>query len=253
MHSSSGRLSDQLPRTVSWLVFLTDRDCYWIGKLSKAVGREKGTAEGSYRLDWARSCYVGGETAHLFPLSGILRIRERDTGSWTERQIKNTERDRVRSILIGKKESIGRRADRSLKGKELRERQKDPNKDIRPDGRFKPPLVDASPSCSDATGSDPYTNGSRLGYREMVPESDGLIASVLMMRIRRQELSEVVNGCIVLERDTGNQDSDRVSAFCTGYGIEPSVDGSVMTGPRLVLDGGMVLLTGYGAVEPSMY
>ncbi|WZZ45399.1 hypothetical protein YC2023_041658 [Brassica napus] len=60
-------------------------------------------------------------------------------------------------------------------GKELRVRQTDPNRDIRPDGRFKPPLVDTSPSCSDATGSDPYTNGSRLGYREMVPESDGLI------------------------------------------------------------------------------
>ncbi|WZZ66162.1 hypothetical protein YC2023_077532 [Brassica napus] len=42
-------------------------------------------------------------------------------------------------------------------------------------------------------------------------------------------------------------------AFCTGYGIELSVDGSVMTGPRLVLDGGKVLLTGYGAVEPSVY
>ncbi|KAF3489000.1 hypothetical protein F2Q69_00055100 [Brassica cretica] len=46
------------------------------------------------------------------------------------------------------------------------------------------------------------------------------------------------------------EDSDRVSAFCTGYGIEPSVDGSVITGPKLVLDGGMVLVTGYGAVEP---
>ncbi|KAF2588574.1 hypothetical protein F2Q70_00039339 [Brassica cretica] len=33
----------------------------------------------------------------------------------------------------------------------------------------------------------------------------------------------------------------------------PSVDGLVMTGPRLVLDGGKVLLTGYGAVEPSVY
>ncbi|KAF3507725.1 hypothetical protein F2Q69_00007648 [Brassica cretica] len=121
---------------------------------------------------------------------------------------------------------IGRGAVR----KELRERQKDPNKDIRPDDRFKPPLVDTSPSCSDATGSDPYTNGSRLGYQEMVPESDGLIVRIL---------------------PDGWRDSDRVSAFCTGYGIEPSVDGSVMTGPRLVLDGGMVLLTGYGAVEPN--
>ncbi|KAF2599535.1 hypothetical protein F2Q68_00008826 [Brassica cretica] len=56
--------------------------------------------------------------------------------------------------------------------------------------------------------------------------------------------------CVLMERDDcgtlGGYDSDRVSAFCTGYGIEPSVEGSVMTGPRLVL-------TGYGAVEPSMY
>ncbi|WZY88795.1 hypothetical protein YC2023_045530 [Brassica napus] len=57
-------------------------------------------------------------------------------------------------------------------------------------------MVDAGPPCSAATGSDPYTNGSRLGCREM--------ASVLMMRIRGQELSEAVNGCIVLERDTGD-------------------------------------------------
>ncbi|KAF3549770.1 hypothetical protein DY000_02006405 [Brassica cretica] len=56
---------------------------------------------------------------------------------------------------------------------------------------------------------------------------------------------------IIGTRDWKSGDSDRVSAFCTGYGIEPSVDGSVMTGPRLVLDGGMVLLTGYGAVEPN--
>ncbi|KAF2598820.1 hypothetical protein F2Q68_00010373 [Brassica cretica] len=41
-------------------------------------------------------------------------------------------------------------------------------------------------------------------------------------------------------------------SVCTGYGIEPSLDGSVLTGPRLVLDGGLVLLTGCGAVEPSM-
>ncbi|KAF3574219.1 hypothetical protein F2Q69_00059763 [Brassica cretica] len=67
----------------------------------------------------------------------------------------------------------------TVEGNELRERQTDPSRDIRPDGRFKPPLVDASPSCSDATGSDPYTNGSRLGYREMVPESDGLIVRIL--------------------------------------------------------------------------
>ncbi|WZZ40376.1 hypothetical protein YC2023_036635 [Brassica napus] len=60
-----------------------------------------------------------------------------------------------------------------------RDRQTDPNRVIRPDGRFNPPLLDASPSCSDATGSDPYTNGSRLGYREMVPESDGLIMRIL--------------------------------------------------------------------------
>ncbi|WZZ59813.1 hypothetical protein YC2023_059920 [Brassica napus] len=64
-------------------------------------------------------------------------------------------------------------------GKELRERETDPNRAIRPDGRYKPPLVDASPSCSDAIGSDPYTNGSRVGYREMVPESDGLIVRIL--------------------------------------------------------------------------
>ncbi|KAF2619961.1 hypothetical protein F2Q68_00040030 [Brassica cretica] len=109
--------------------------------------------------------------------------------------------------LADQREGHGERTE----GNELRERQTDPNRDIRPDGRFKPPLVDASPSCSDATGSDPYTNGSRLGYREMVPESDGLIASVLMMRIRRQELSEAVNGCIVLERDTGGTGSGALS------------------------------------------
>ncbi|KAF2577724.1 hypothetical protein F2Q68_00005488 [Brassica cretica] len=50
----SGFRQDQLPRTVSWLIFLTDTDSYWIGKPSKAVGREKGNAEGSYRLDGAR-------------------------------------------------------------------------------------------------------------------------------------------------------------------------------------------------------
>ena len=73
----------------------------------------------------------------------------------------------------------GKNRGKGTEGKELRERQTDPNRDIWPDGRFKPPLVEASPSCSDATGSDPYTNGSRLGYREMVPESDGLIVRIL--------------------------------------------------------------------------
>ncbi|WZZ45396.1 hypothetical protein YC2023_041655 [Brassica napus] len=202
----------KLDRLVIWRLLgaVTEQllERYWIGKPSKAVGREKLQAGlSAERLGWWRN-------------------RPSVSFKWDFADQRAGHRERT-------------------EGKELRERQTDPNRDIRPDGRFKPPLVDASASCSDATSSDPYTNGSRLGYQEM--------ASVLMMRIRRQELFEAVNRCIVLERDTGGMDSDRVSAFCTGYGIEPSVDGSVMTGPRLVLDGGMVLLTGYEAVELSMY
>ncbi|KAL0733720.1 hypothetical protein Bca4012_009930 [Brassica carinata] len=34
--------------------FLTDTDSYGIQKPSKAVGREKETAAGSYKLDWAQ-------------------------------------------------------------------------------------------------------------------------------------------------------------------------------------------------------
>ncbi|KAF3500528.1 hypothetical protein F2Q69_00040708 [Brassica cretica] len=80
--------------------------------------------------------------------------------------------------------------------------------------------------------------------------------------IPRNCLSKSLLRLFASPRET-DQNSDRFSAFCTGYGIEPSVDGSVMTrpsvdgsmmtGPRLVLDGGKVLLTGYGAVKPSVY
>uniref|UniRef100_A0A0D3B681 Reverse transcriptase zinc-binding domain-containing protein n=1 Tax=Brassica oleracea var. oleracea TaxID=109376 RepID=A0A0D3B681_BRAOL len=59
--------------------------------------------------------------------------------------------------------------DRKTEGKELRERKTDPNRDIRPDGRFKPPLLDASPSCSDATGT-----GSRaLSMASVLSVPDG--------------------------------------------------------------------------------
>ncbi|KAF2619963.1 hypothetical protein F2Q68_00040032 [Brassica cretica] len=203
---------------------------YWIGKPSKAVGREQLQAGlSAERLGWWRN---RPSVSFKWDFAD-----QREGHGFLDRKIDKKTQERT-------------------EGKELRERQTDPNRDIRPDGRFKPPLVDASASCSDATSSDPYTNGSRLGYQEMVPKSDGLIVQILpdgRRVLTWQELFEAVNRCIVLERDTGGMDSDRVSAFCTGYDIEPSVDGSIMTGPRLVLDGGMVLLTGYGAVEPSTY
>ncbi|KAF3540735.1 hypothetical protein F2Q69_00021333 [Brassica cretica] len=54
-------------------------------------------------------------------------------------------------------------------------------------------------------------------------------ASVLMMRIRRQELSGAVNGCIVLERDTGGTRSGALSIASVLYVL----DGWLETKPSL--------------------
>ncbi|KAF2542885.1 hypothetical protein F2Q68_00031315 [Brassica cretica] len=118
----SGFRQDQLPRTVSWLVFLTDTDSYWIGKPSKAVGREKGTAESSYRLDgarerlwtderlsegrsesqiWPRDCLFNATPSDSNVEQIILMILERDKEKYRERVIL-IERDRDREEETGR-------------------------------------------------------------------------------------------------------------------------------------------------------
>ncbi|KAF3592951.1 hypothetical protein DY000_02024850 [Brassica cretica] len=54
-------------------------------------------------------------------------------------------------------------------------------------------------------------------------------ASVLMMRIRRQELSGAANGCIVLERDTGGTGSGALSMAS----VLSVLDGWLETKPSL--------------------
>ena len=147
---------------------------------------------------------VGEETTQNIPFMGIFGEQGRllffPHGFWTGRR-ENTERDRVRSILMGKKERVGRRADRSFSwrphvclftttlsdqniksdrvlmilegengGKEPREKDRRIRTWILGQTTVQASFVDAGPPCSDANGSDPYTNGSRLGCREMVPE-----------------------------------------------------------------------------------
>ncbi|WZY99836.1 hypothetical protein YC2023_072165 [Brassica napus] len=158
-----------------------------VGTPGKAVGRGRNhlgwlrigrDARGGYGTDgWG-----GNRPKHYFygDFRGTKTVTLFPHGFWTGRR-ENTERDRVRSILMGKKETVGRRADRSLswrphvclertEGNEPREKDRRIRTWILGQTTVQASLVDTGPPCSDANGSDPYTNGSRLGCLEMVPE-----------------------------------------------------------------------------------
>ncbi|KAG5400819.1 hypothetical protein IGI04_015426 [Brassica rapa subsp. trilocularis] len=235
-HNRLGRLSHKPLRRLksSW-------NCRELRKTVKAVGRGRNRlgrlqtgrdARGSYGIDgWGRNRpkhsfygdFWGTRTVTLFS----TQVLDREESKQRKRPREINPDGKGESWPEGRSESQLETAGLSregTEGKEPRERQTDPNRDIRPDD-VQASVVDAGPPFSDATGSDPYTNGSRLGCRKMVPESDGLILRILPDG--RRVLTRLIR-----------RNSDRVPAFCTGHGIEPSVDGSVMTGPILVLDDG---------------
>ena len=114
-HNRLGRLSHKPLRRLysSW----NSRE---LQKTVKAVGR------GRNRIGWLRTGrdarggygtdgWGGNRPKHSFygDFRGTRTITLFPHGFWTGRR-EHTERDRVRSILMGKKERVGRRADQSL-------------------------------------------------------------------------------------------------------------------------------------------
>ncbi|WZZ14938.1 hypothetical protein YC2023_108027 [Brassica napus] len=130
---------------------------------------------------------VGEETAQNIPFMGIFGNQGRllflhtSSGQGGENTQKETEWERRRELAGGPiRVSVGdrRSGENGGKGTE-RERDRQIRTGILGQTTVQASSLDTGPPCSNATGSDPYTNGSRLGCREMVPESDGLILRIL--------------------------------------------------------------------------
>ncbi|WZY88796.1 hypothetical protein YC2023_045531 [Brassica napus] len=186
-HNRLGRLSHKPLRRLksSW-------NCRELRKTVKAVGRGRNRlgrlqtgrdARGGYGIDgWERNRpkhsfygdFRGTRTVTLFS----TQVLDREESKQRKRPREINPDGKGESWPEGRSES-----QLDTAGRERRERNRERDRQIRTEilgqTTVQASVVDAGPPFSDATGSDPYTNGSRLGCRKMVPESDGLIMRIL--------------------------------------------------------------------------